>query len=87
MQAVFAIHGLPKGSCRGGFAGHCLAIRGGDHIAPLQNSPGVRDAVLLGFSGNILNIDANVRFGDAALFNAGLHDVHNGVDRDGKTDL
>ena len=77
----------PKVSCRGGFAGYCLAIHGGDHIAPLQNSPGVRDAVLLGFSGNILNIDANVRFGDAALFNAGLHDVHNGVDRGGKTDL
>ena len=83
MQAVFAIHGLPQGK----LPGWVCAIHGGDHIAPLQNSPGIRDAVLLGFSGNILNIDANVRFGDAALFNAGLHDVHNGVDRDGKTDL
>ena len=75
----------PKGSCRGGFAGHCLAVH-----AVLGNRLDCRtgtDAVLLGFSGNILNIDANVRFGDAALFNAGLHDVHNGVDRDGKTDL
>ena len=79
---------------------HGLAVNCGDHIALLQaslcgrtilgnrlNCRAGRDAILLGFRGNIQNADANVGLGNITLLNNGFHNVQNGVDRNCETNI
>ena len=80
--------------------GHCFSVHRGDHIPFLQPGLGSgtifrnrlhgctgRNTISLGFSRNIQNADANIRFGNISLFNDGLHDIQNGIDGNGKADI